>query len=115
MKKLYAEAAEMESLYGLVVIKNGHLIAEKGDLNEGLITTKKPMASATKGFTSALVGIALDQGCINDLDQKFLEFFPEFIDQIDDPGKEQITIRDLLQMRSGYVWEGADTVYGIAI
>ena len=34
-----------------------------------------------------------------------IDFFPEFADQINDPRKEQITIRDLLRMRSGYVWE----------
>ncbi len=34
-----------------------------------------------------------------------IDFFPEFADQLADPRKEQITIRDLLQMRSGYVWE----------
>ena len=104
VEKLYNEAAKMESLYGLVVIKNGQLIAE-GYFNEGSIDQKYYMASATKSFTSALVGIALDQGCLTTVDQRLLEFFPEFIDQIDDPRKELITIRDLLQMRSGYVWE----------
>ena len=39
------------------------------------------------------------------VDQKMMEFFPEFANQINDPRKEQITIRDLLQMRSGYPWE----------
>ena len=37
-----------------------------------------------------------------------MDFFPEFTDQIDDPRKEQITIRDLLQMRAGYPWEETD-------
>ena len=39
--------------------------------------------------------------------QKMVEFFPDLADQIrsSDPAKEQITIRHLLQMRSGYPWE----------
>jgi len=102
--ELFLEAANLESLYGLLVIKNGHLIAE-GYFNEGSIEQKYYMASATKSFTSSLVGIALDQGCLTDLDQRFLDYFPEYADQITDPRKEQITIRDLLKMRSGFVWE----------
>jgi CubicO group peptidase (beta-lactamase class C family) len=99
--ELYHNAAEMETLYGLLVIKNGHLIAE-GYFNEGSVEQLSARQSVTKSYTSALVGIALDQGCLSSVDQKMMEFFPEFADQIDDPRKEQITIRDLLQMRAGY-------------
>ena len=102
--ELYHNAAELETLYGLLVIKNGHLIAE-GYFNGGSVDQRAFMASATKSFTSALVGIALNQGCLSSVDQKMIDFFPEFADQISDPRKELITIRDLLQMRSGYVWE----------
>lgn len=31
--------------------------------------------------------------------------FSALVDQLDDPRKEQITIRHLLQMRAGYPWE----------
>jgi CubicO group peptidase (beta-lactamase class C family) len=104
LAQLYLDAAELDTLYGLLVIKDGYLIAE-GHFNEGSVEQKAFLASATKSYTSALVGIALDQGCLTSLNQKMIDFFPEFAGQIDDPRKEQITIRDLLQMRSGYVWE----------
>jgi CubicO group peptidase (beta-lactamase class C family) len=99
--ELYHNAAELETLYGLLVVKNGHLIAE-GYFNEGSVEQVSDRQSATKSFTSALVGIALDQGCLSSVDQKMMDFFPEYADQISDPRKEQITIRDLLQMRAGY-------------
>ncbi len=99
--KLYLDAAEMETLYGLLLIKNGYLIAE-GYYNEGGINQLSGRQSTTKSITSALVGIALDQGYLSSLDQKMMDFFPEFAGQINDPRKEQITIRDLLQMRAGY-------------
>jgi CubicO group peptidase (beta-lactamase class C family) len=99
--ELYHNAAELETLYGLLVIKNDHLIAE-GYFNEGAVNRKNELQSATKSVTSSLVGIALDQGCLSSVDQKMMDFFPEFADHIDDPRKEQITIRDMLQMRSGY-------------
>jgi len=99
--ELYHNAAELETLYGLLVIKNGHLIAE-GYFNEGAVEQVSGRQSVTKSYTSSLVGIALDQGCLSSLDQKMMEFFPEFAGQLEDPRKEQITIRDMLHMRAGY-------------
>ena len=105
--ELYLDAAEMETLNGLLVIKNGHLIAE-GYFNEGAVEQKALVQSVSKSYISALVGIALDQGCLSGVDQKMMDFFPEFAGQITDPRKMQITIRDLLQMRAGYPWEETD-------
>jgi CubicO group peptidase (beta-lactamase class C family) len=102
--ELYYNAARMETLYSLLVVKNGRLIAE-GYFNEGSIDQKARLQSATKSFTSALAGIALDQGFLSSVDQKMLDFFPEVAGEITDPRKEQITIRLLLQMRAGYPWE----------
>jgi CubicO group peptidase (beta-lactamase class C family) len=105
--RVYYNAAELETLYSLLVIKNGYLIAEDY-FNEGSIEQKDRLQSVTKSYTSALVGIALAQGYLSSVDQKMLDFFPEIADQITDPRKGQITIRDLLQMRSGYPWEETD-------
>lgn len=107
LTELYRDAAELETLYGLLVIKNGYLIAESY-FNEGVVDQKARVQSVTKSYTSALVGIALDQGYLSSVDQKMMDFFPELIDSISDPRKEQITIRDLLQMRAGYPWEETD-------
>ncbi len=101
LARLYHNAAELETLYGLLVVKNGYLIAEDY-FNEGSVDSKNELQSATKSVTSALVGVALRQGCLSSVDQKMVEFFPEFAGKLDDPRKEQITIRDMLQMRSGY-------------
>ena len=105
--EVYYNAAELETIYSLLVIKNGYLIAEDY-FNEGSVEQKDRLQSATKSYTSALVGIALDQGYLSSVDQKMLDFFPELAGQITDPRKEQITIRDLLQMRAGYPWEETD-------
>ena len=105
--ELYYNAAELETIYSLLVIKDGYLIAEDY-FNEGSVEQKDRLQSVTKSYTSALVGIALDQGYLSSVDQKMLDFFPEVADQITDPRKEQITIRHLLQMRAGYPWEETD-------
>ena len=104
LAELYHNAQEMEKLFGLLVVKNDHLIAEKY-FNEGSIGQKARIQSVTKSFTSSLVGIALAKGCISSVDQKMLDFFPELADQITDPRKKEITIRQMLQMRAGYPWE----------
>ena len=99
--ELYLDATGLSTLYGVLVIKNGHLIAE-GYFNEGAVEQLSARMSVTKSYTSALVGVALDQGYLTSVDQKMLDFFPEVAGQIGDPRKKQITIRDLLQMRAGY-------------
>ena len=104
---LYHNAAELETLYGLLVVKDGYLIAEDY-FNEGSVDQKALLQSAAKSITSAMVGLALDQGCLSDVDQKMIDFFPDFADLIVDPRKNQITIRDMLQMRSGYPAEESD-------
>jgi len=102
--ELYHNAAKLETIYSLLVVKNGRLIAENY-FNEGSVEQQYNIQSATKSYFSALVGIALDQGCLSSVDQKMMDFFPEYADQITDPRKAQITIQHLLQMRSGYPWE----------
>ena len=105
--EMYYNADQLETIYSLLVIKNGHLIAEKY-FNGGSIEQKDRLQSATKSYTSALVGIALDHGYIKSIDQRMLDFFPEVADKITDPRKEQITIKNMLEMRTGYPWEESD-------
>ena len=105
--EMYFNAAQLETLYSLLVIKNGYLVAEDY-FNEGSIDQKDRLQSVTKSFTSALVGIAIEQGCLSSVDQKMLDFFPEMADKITDPRKFQITIGDLLEMRAGYPREEDD-------
>jgi CubicO group peptidase (beta-lactamase class C family) len=103
--ELYRDAADLDTLYSLLVVKNGTLVAE-GYFNKGSVDQKDRLQSATKSYTSALVGIALEQGCLSSVDQKLLDFFPEI--QVTDPRKEQITLRNMLEMRAGYPNEETD-------
>jgi CubicO group peptidase (beta-lactamase class C family) len=102
--ELYLNASELETIYSLLVIKNGKLIAEDY-FNGGAVGQKTLMQSASKSYISTLIGLALEQGCLTSLDQKLLDFFPEYADQITDPRKEEITLRQMLKMRTGYPWE----------
>ena len=50
--ELYLEAADLETLYGLLVVKNGELIAERY-FHGGAVERKVALASVTKSYTSA--------------------------------------------------------------
>jgi len=104
--ELYYNASQLETAYSLLVFKNGYLVAEDY-FNVGAPDLQVNIHSVTKSINSALVGIALDQGCLTSLAQKMMEFFPEFANRITDPRKNEITIRQMLQMRAGYPWEEA--------
>lgn len=104
INEMYQSASGIDHLYGLLIVKNGYLVAERY-FNGKNNNTALPIASLTKSFTSTLCGIALEQGYINSLDQTMVEFFPEFDWEDLDPLKSQITIRQILKMRSGYPWE----------
>lgn len=107
VNKLYTEARELDNLYGLLVIKNGCLVAEKY-YNGKSVNDASPTASVTKSITSALAGIAIRVGFITGKDQKLKDFFPEINWESTDPRKSDITVEQILQMRSGYPWEETD-------
>lgn len=60
------------------------------------------VASVTKSILSALIGIAIDEGYIQTEDQKVLDFFPEYVPDVVDRQKQEITIRHLLTMTAPY-------------
>ena len=97
----------LDNIYSLLVVRNGFLVAEKY-FNGQDMSRANPTASVTKSFISALAGIALRENALDSLDQRLTDFFPEIDWQNADPRKSQITIRQVLQMRSGYPWEEAD-------
>ena len=102
--ELYWHAWRLESIHGLVVVKDGELVAEEY-FPGGRLEQKALIQSATKSFTGALVGIAIEEGCVAGLDEPMMTYFPELADRLDDPRKADITIEQLLQFRAGYAWE----------
>jgi CubicO group peptidase (beta-lactamase class C family) len=108
--ELYHNAAEQDTLYSVLVLKDGYLIAEEY-FNEGSVNQKTLLQSVSKSYISALVSIAIERGCISGIDEKLIDFFPDIAGQITDPRKNQITIEEMLQMRSGYPDEETSQEY----
>jgi len=61
------------------------------------------LMSSTKSVTSALIGIAIDQGFIESVHQSIFDYLPEH-SHLSTGGKEDITIEHLLTMTSGLEW-----------
>lgn len=98
------------NIHSVLIVRNGHLVLEayfdpyRKDISH-------VVHSVTKSVTSALVGIAIDQGYIDGVDQTVLSHFPERTFSNLDPAKQAMTIEHLLTMTSGLSWPELDSSY----
>jgi CubicO group peptidase (beta-lactamase class C family) len=85
-----------------LVIHDDRLLYERyfDGCDESSIHTSFSMA---KSFASALVGIAIDEGHINSVNEPITNYIPELLEK--DERFESITIRHLLTMSSGIKYE----------
>jgi len=84
-------------LRSLLVIKDGYLVFEEY-FNGGRPEQSTEVWSVTKSFTSALVGIAIDKGQVEDVDDLMLEYLPNYLEFGD------MTIRHVLTHTTGLEW-----------
>ena len=82
---------------GIIIIHDGEIVLENyyGDNSQDSINL---LWSATKTFTSTLIGQAVDMGLMMDPDSSASYFFQQF----DEPYLDSISLSDLLSMSSGY-------------
>ncbi|MBN1252387.1 MAG: serine hydrolase [Bacteroidales bacterium] len=92
------------NIHSLLVIVNNKLVIEQY-YNGWEKDQLHFLASNTKSFNSLLIGVAIEKGYIKNVDQKMLDFFPEFQNLKRDTLKSKITIKDLLTMTSGFKWD----------
>ncbi len=93
-------AESMPRIRSLLISRNGELIIERyfnGAAPRNIANVK----SVSKSLVSALVGIAIDQGYIDGVEQPIGGYFAEELSAADDRPKTGITIEDLLTMQSG--------------
>ena len=94
----------------VIVVKNGYIVYEKyyNYWSQHMLHT---IQSCTKSFMSALIGIAIDMGYIDNVSQPVLDFFPNYTIDNWDARKENITIFHLLTMSSGIEFHEVDIPY----
>lgn len=95
---------EYGNIAGMVVVKNGEIRYEQY-FNDCTITSPIHVFSVTKSIISALIGIAIDQGLIKSVNQKVLEFFPEYEVNQGDHIIQNVTLKHLLTMTTPYKYE----------
>jgi len=97
-------AAELPNIRSFLVMWNGSVVSEN---YYGGMTAATPqhVRSITKSIVSALVGVAIDKGILRTVDDNVLDYIPELKSQDNDVRKQHITIRHLLTMTSGFMWE----------
>lgn len=107
-KEYFQKLNNWERLRGLLVIQDDHLIVEK--YFKGTQPTDAfNVHSVTKTITSALTGIAIDQGKIASDEAPVSKFFPEYSASFTTKPK-QLKVKHLLAMRGGFAgWDGYQT------
>lgn len=92
-------AATLPQLHSMLVSHRGKLVAEYYAPKYSA-TRLANIKSASKSVIAALVGVAIERKLIGGLDEKIVRWFPE-LRKDPDKRKQDITIEDLLTMRSG--------------
>jgi CubicO group peptidase (beta-lactamase class C family) len=85
----------------VVVVRHGYEVAEIyfAPFREGQTHI---LYSCSKSVVSALIGIAIEKGYIQGVDQPMLDFFPDYTPENMDERKGAMTLEDMLTMSTGF-------------
>lgn len=98
------KGSRYSKINSVVIVRKGQLVFENyynGYNREFLFE----LCSATKTFTSSLIGIAINKGYIEGVSEKVYKYYPEYSHYIKDPLFKELEIRDLLTMTDGLDWD----------
>jgi CubicO group peptidase (beta-lactamase class C family) len=91
---------KLPSADSVLIVRHGYMVFEKyyNKTSEDL----RVLQSVTKSIISALLGIAIDKGLVKSLDQKMIEFFPDYDDETVNSSVRKITLRHLITMSANF-------------
>jgi len=96
---------------GLLIVRNGKIVAE--DYYNGFAAElPHNLMSVSKSMLSAITGLVLNGPYGLDLEDRMLDYFPQYNSASLDPRKQDITIEHLLTMRMGIAGEAEDKQLG---
>ncbi len=93
----------------MTIIRNGKIVAEAYSREPEDIHQITNIKSVTKSFTGILFCLALQNGILDSVNQRFSDIYPEYFDNHQD--KMDITIDQALTMRTGLVRDNKDDGY----
>ncbi|MEO1021564.1 MAG: serine hydrolase [Bacteroidota bacterium] len=91
---------ELVNTHSVLIARRGQLVFETY-FNGFNAHIPHDLRSASKSISSAVIGTAIDDGIIKNVDQKLYDFLPESFDYTRDHLKSEITLDHLLTMSSG--------------
>ncbi len=88
--------SQRKNTQGVVIVRHGVIVGERyaPGISEASLATSW---STGKSIASALIGIAVDQQAISSIDEPAANYLPQW----QETGRDSVTIRALLEMRSG--------------
>ena len=92
---------EYSNTLGIVVYKDNKKVYEEY-FNNAKENESVHTFSITKSVVSILIGIAIDKGFIKDIQQKILDYFPDYKLKRNQEQLKDVTIEDFLTMRVPY-------------
>lgn len=105
----FVEAVDTDpriELHGLMVLRHGHVVAE-GWWAPHTAGRTRLLYSLSKSFTSAALGLALQEGLVA-LDETVVSHFPEYAEDVTDRRTRSMTLRHLASMSSGHTRDMID-------
>lgn len=100
LQQRLSELVSIGPINSIVISKQGEIVGEQYFRGMNANRTHN-IKSASKSILSLLIGIAIEKGYIQGLDQPISDYFPEYFEANPDSVKASITIADLLTMRAG--------------
>jgi CubicO group peptidase (beta-lactamase class C family) len=98
--------SDYSNIAGITVLKNG-IINYENYFNGYTADSAFHVFSVSKSILSALIGIAVDKGYIRSLDQKVLDFFPDYTPKRGEKTARRVTIRDMMTMTTPFKYKSA--------
>lgn len=120
------EKGSFGEVHSMLIYKDGLLVTEEyfeghnyqwdapkyfGELVQWDAGMKHPIMSCTKSVTSACVGIAVEMGFIDSVQQSIFDYLPEY-QNLKSNNREYITIEHLLTMTCGLAWDEWSSAHG---
>lgn len=97
------------NIHSLLIAKNNKLIVE--EYFDGYDPNKKHLLkSLGKSITSTLIGVAIDKGLIQNVDDNLIKYFPDYTGFPNIVGKGKIKLKHLLTMTAGLTCGPADSL-----
>lgn len=96
---------EQPNICQIVALKNGAEVYSD-EWNQYQKSDCTHVMSVTKSIVAILIGIALDQGLIHSVDDKVLDYFPDYKVKRGEKTIYEVTIKHLLTMKAPYKCKG---------